>query len=164
MTKKAFTLIELLLAMVIMSILALLLTNNFVTTLKRGRDAQRKNDLSQIQKALEIYYEDNQSYPKFDILSNINKQFCTTVGCAPTDIKYMIKVPSDPSSSYIYKYVYDPSGTSYYLYSFIENNLDEGAGISISGFTTNIRCNKTDDAQCRYFVSSSNAAILTPNP
>jgi len=150
--------------MVILSLLALLLSGSFTTTLKRGRDAQRKNDLSQIQKALEIYYEDERHYPTFDIFSAAtNSQLCTTEACAPTETKYMIKVSKDPTSS-TYKYSYEPTGTYYYLYSYIENEQDQGAGVSITGFTNDAKCNEAGDVVCRYYVMSSNATPLTPKP
>ncbi|PIP15252.1 hypothetical protein COX47_00635, partial [Candidatus Roizmanbacteria bacterium CG23_combo_of_CG06-09_8_20_14_all_35_49] len=58
MNRKAFTLIELLLVIIILGVLATLIIGNFFTSLKKGRDARRKGDLEQIQRALEMYYED----------------------------------------------------------------------------------------------------------
>lgn len=56
---KGFTLIELLVVLVIIASLATLLTANFVGVRQRGRDAQRKSDLRQIQSAFELYRADN---------------------------------------------------------------------------------------------------------
>jgi len=173
--KKGFTLIELLLAMALMAILIVVFIASFNVTLKRGRDQRRKNDLSQLQKALELYYEDNATYPTFDIITpNASKKFCKTVACTNETV-YMVKTPSDPSSSYIYRYVYETpvSGISskYYLYSYIENGLDQGSGVSltgyagVAGFTGTQTCDTLNTAAtCRYYVSSSNATPLTPNP
>jgi len=63
MNKKGFTLIELLLVIIILGFLTSLIAGNFFTSLKKGRDARRKGDLEQIQRALEMYYEDNRAYP-----------------------------------------------------------------------------------------------------
>lgn len=172
--KGGFTLIELLLAMALMAILIVVFIASFSVTLKRGRDQRRKNDLSQLQKALELYYEDNATYPTFDIITpNYLKKFCKTIACTNETV-YMIKTPSDPNSSYIYRYVYEtPVGevsSKYYLYSYIENDLDKGDAVSltgyatIAGFTGTQTCDTANTAAtCRYYVSSSNATPLTPN-
>jgi len=173
--KKGFTLIELLLAMALMAILIVVFIASFNVTLKRGRDQRRKNDLSQLQKALELYYEDNATYPTFDIFSGPSKKFCKTASCGSSETVYMVKTPSDPNSSYIYRYVYEtPVGgisSKYYLYSYIENGLDQGSGVSltgyagVAGFTGTQTCDTLNTAAtCRYYVSSSNATPLTPNP
>lgn len=170
--RKSFTLIELMIAMVLMGMLALLLIGNFNTTLKKGRDSQRKNDLSQLQKALELYYEDNRSYPKFDIITNPIKKFCTTEACdTAKEVVYMIKTSNDPGASYVYNYSPQPtpigggSSSYYYLYSYIENSQDQGSGVSQNGFTTNKKCDAAKiTTNCRYYVGSSNAPQLTPNP
>jgi len=173
--RSSFTLIELLLVMALLAVLALLLIGNFSSTMKRGRDQQRKNDLNQIQKALETYYEDNQSYPTFDIFSGPSGKFCKTISCSANETVYMVKTPKDPNSSYIYRYLYiNPvSGASsrYYLFSYIENTLDQGSGVSIngypiiSGFTGNQTCDTLGTVNsCKYYVGSSDAPPLIPNP
>ncbi len=166
MKYKAFTLIELLLAMAIMGILAVMLIGNFNTTMKRGRDAQRKNDLSQLQKALELYYEENSRYPIGWASNDIfRKKLCTTPSCLASETVYMIKTPNDPSSSFTYRYEPDANGSSYYLYTYIENDLDQGSAVSLTGYTTGEKCDAAKTTvDCRYYVGSSNAATLTPNP
>ncbi len=169
MNNKAFTLIELLLAMAIMGILAIMLIGNFNSTLMRGRDAQRKNDLNQLQKALEVYYEENQKYPTFtDIFGKklcISTTVASTSPCPANETVYMVKTPKDPSSSYTYRYIPNAAGSSYYLYSYIENSLDQGSGVSATGFTTMEKCDTAvTNVNCRYFAGSSNAATLSPNP
>jgi len=169
MKNKGFTLIELILVITLLSILALVMLSNFNTTLKRGRDSQRKSDLSQLQKALENYYEDHQSYPTFTDI--FNRKLCTNYVCLTSDTVYMIKTGTDPSPS-SYKYVYVPEPTAvpsgpstyYYLYSHIENTVDQDPNISLTGYTTNVACNISGlPVPCRYYVGSSNADRLTPN-
>jgi general secretion pathway protein G len=58
MMKKGFTLIELLVVIAIIGMLSALLVPNFMGARERARDAQRKSDLKQIQKALEMYRQD----------------------------------------------------------------------------------------------------------
>lgn len=160
--RSGFTLIEIILVMVLLAIITGILLTNFNSSLKRGRDAQRKNDLSQIQKALEIYYSDMQSYPSFTTF--FGGKLCTTVACTTSERVYMQRTPKDPTSTYNYVYVPEP-GTApsyYYLYSYIENDKDVGNNISFTGFTTDIEC--ATGELCRYYVSSTNAPQLTPHP
>ena len=168
--REGFTLIEIMLVMALLSILIMFLAGNFSTTLKRGRDQQRKNDLNSVQKALELYYEGNNTYPKFNIFSaNALKKLCVTANCNSAETVYMYKVPVDPYSAYGYKYVPEPTPVTggpssyYYLYSYIENELDTGSGVSKTGFVGNPKCDTEETVNCRYYVSSSNAIPLVPN-
>src|SRR3989338_3495686 len=98
MSKKAFTLIELLIVIVLLGVLAALISGNFITSLKKGRDAKRKGDLEQITRALEMYYEDKKSYPLTAGLT-FGEKFCENNPCGATSDKvYMQKVPNDPIS------------------------------------------------------------------
>ena len=62
-TRKAFTLIEMLIVIVIIGILAAALVPRLQAVQGRARDTKRLTDFKQIQDALEIYYIDNQNYP-----------------------------------------------------------------------------------------------------
>lgn len=168
---SGFTLIELILVMILLSLLAIILLPNFTTTLIKGRDAQRKNDVSQIQKALEMYYEENRSYPTFTDI--FNKKLCTTSECDnSTDTIFMVNVPNDPKSpSYTYLYLPEPTTSQnnlssfYYILTPIENSLDSHTNVSQKGFIFNgiaLQCGAS--IPCKYYVSSSNAPQLTPNP
>ena len=146
---KGFTLVELLIVIVILGVLASLISGSFIISLKKGRDAKRKADLETIQKGLEMYYEDNLSYPG-TITSG--GSLCHPNGC---DTKmYLKKVPKDPSiksgCSYVYKHKTNPEG--YILYSVIENDQDNGNGVLQSGYTgTNCGC-----GICKYKIASTN--------
>ena len=117
MNKKAFTLIELLLVIVILGILAALISGNFITSLKKGRDAKRKGDLEQTQRALEMYYEDKKAYPLTAALV-----FGTPLSDPVSGKVYMQKVPNDPVSGKNYEYL-SGTGTDYKLFACLENNL-----------------------------------------
>lgn len=167
--KKAFTLIELMIVIAILAILASLISGNFITSLQKGRDAKRKGDLQQIQKALEMYYEDNREYPEAggtvgELDLNGGTDLCHPDGC---DTKiYMAKLPKDPTSKCAYYYVHktalDSNGEGYELYSAIENTNDVGEGIKLtdegvqdaSGYGSN--CNGTGSCNCIYKISSPN--------
>ena len=116
--RKGFTLIELLVVIMILGVLAALISGNFFTSLKKGRDAKRKADLEQITRALEMYYEDNKAYP--DAVS-FGEQLCHP-GAGGCDTKiYMQKLPNDPISGKNYEY--NLTSGSYRLYACLENNL-----------------------------------------
>jgi len=154
MNKKAFTLIELLVVIMILGILAALISGNFFTSLKKGRDARRKGDLEQIQRALEMYYEDKGSYPTFNIFATAGYQLCETkiASTCGSEKVYMIKIPDDPLSSN--NYVYSQTGSAYQLYSCIENSQDQGQGVKQTGY--GVSCGSGVCNPCKYGISSPN--------
>jgi len=159
MNKKnlfGFTLIELLIVIIILGVLAALISGNFITSLKKGRDARRKADLEQIQRALEMYYEDKRAYPTqaADPGFPFAGKFCETGSCVSTEKIYMQKVPNDPINSYSYQYQSD--GSYYRLFSCIENNLDQGPGVNKNGYAGT---NCGNCGLCKYGVSSSNSTL-----
>lgn len=64
LNKKGFTLIELLVVVAIIGLLATLSILGLNSARIQARDAKRKADISQIQKALEMYYNDYGKYPR----------------------------------------------------------------------------------------------------
>lgn len=159
MRKKAFTLIELLIVISILGILASLLSGNFITSLKKGRDARRKGDLEQIQRALEMYYEDYRAYPTRAAGSGFvfNGEFLTT------DKTYMKKVPNDPVSGKSYEYDYDSENYGYKLYACLENNQQilpySIALVPSGGLTCTTQCFAQDGStkiSCIWGISSPN--------
>lgn len=154
MNKKGFTLIELLLVIIILGVLAALIIGNFLTSLKKGRDAKRKADLEQIQRALEMYYEDKKSYPS---TLSFGSSLCETT-CLSGEKIYMQKLPNDPISGKNYEYM-QPSGTGgdYKLFACLENNLQVLPYVS-SGYTItcSTTCNGSPGVPCVWGVSSSN--------
>ena len=158
MRNNAFSLIELLIVIILLGILASLVSGNFLSSLKKGRDARRKADLQEVQKALELYYENNKQYPSSltfgGQLSDANKT-------------YMQKLPTDPSSNCAYSYITDSTNQTYYLLSTIENSLDKSYGVSQTGYLDpndpNIKL-QCGGCNCKFYVSSPNAPPLTPAP
>ncbi len=120
--KSGFTLIELLVVIVIIAILATLLTANFIGVRQRGRDAERKSDIKQIQTALELFRSDYGCYPSgtcpglaaLPTCGNMFSQGSTT---------YMQKIPCDPLSLGT-SYNYSSDATTYCIRSCIENSAD----------------------------------------
>lgn len=113
-----FTLVELIVVIAIISVLAtsLLAVLNPLAQIQKANDTRRKADLSQIQKALESYYQDNGSYPAEGAGNTIfGVPWGTNWGV------YMNVLPKDPNLSN--KYIYVSNGQSYYLYA----NLERGS-------------------------------------
>jgi prepilin-type N-terminal cleavage/methylation domain-containing protein len=61
--RPGFTLVELLVVVSIIGFLATLAMVSVSVSAKKARDARRRTDLRQIQKAVELYNDENQSYP-----------------------------------------------------------------------------------------------------
>lgn len=98
--KKAFTLIELLVVIAIIGILATLAVVSLQSARARARDSKRVADVKQMQTALELYFNDNSSYPS-DIDSGIG-----TGSDAYMAIKPTAPTPADgdcTTSTYAYK-------------------------------------------------------------
>jgi general secretion pathway protein G len=168
---KGFTLIELLVVVGILGILAaaLLMTLDPFSQVQKGNDAKRKSDLSQIQKALETYYQDNGKYPInnpqttyriYDERSTQNAIIDWGSSWAP----YMNLLPEDPSTSKNYVY-YSPgtcpggAGQCYFLYASLDRG-DKDPQACNSGAI----CDSVPEAgacgadECNYGVSSTNVS------
>ena len=86
--KKGFTLIELLVVVAIIGLLSTLSIVALNNARARSRDARRVADVKQIQTALELYYNDNNSYPATIGTSIVNPSASSTI--------YMAQVPTAP--------------------------------------------------------------------
>ena len=117
--KFGFTLIELLVVIAIIGILATVGLGSFQSSLIKGRDAQRKHDLGQIQKALEMYLNDRGKYPT----SIPNLATGGEWKDPAKDTLYMKSVPGDPKGG-TYCYESDATGTYYRIYAKLENTRD----------------------------------------
>lgn len=128
--RKAFTLIELLVVIAIIGMLSGLLLPNFMAARQRGRDAQRKSDLKQIQKAFELYKQDQSSpaYPATLPSAGV----CFSSGSNCTGNIYMNKFPTEPQPGKQYYYTVDNTNLTYTLCSCLENTVDPDATTSCS--------------------------------
>ena len=151
LSSKGFTLIELLVVMGVIGTLAagLVVVINPGGMVAKARDAERKSDLGQIQRALETYYDDYSQYPTaLSVLSSATAN-------------YIQVVPTDPvNSKFKYHYEILSGGQIYRLYSHIETLSDVQAcsGAKCPNAPNNGCAVGSGTAQCRYGVSSPNTS------
>ena len=99
MSKKGFTLVELLIAITIVAILtAIFIGFGTMTTMKKGRDAKLRADIKNAQKAYEQYYSINGKYGTWAEMDTalqkpLSDKVTRTAGgggyclCAPLEVK-----------------------------------------------------------------------------
>ncbi len=148
---KGFTLVELLICLVIISILAMSGTAAYTASIRNSRDSKRKADLNNIQKALELYYEDAQRYP-----ATLTPGSPLTYTFGGTTSTYMQSVPRDPRTPFLYTYRTDAGGTYFQVYSCIENTNDTGDGVNQVGYSAACGCGAP--AACKFGIASTNIA------
>jgi prepilin-type N-terminal cleavage/methylation domain-containing protein len=136
----AFTLIELLVVIAIISMLSALLLPNYMSARERARDAQRKSDLKQIEKAFEMYKQD-QNPPAYPIAIP-TADLCWSSGVNCTGNIYMNKFPKDPSSTGTstknYYYTFDNGALTYELDACLENIADTDAVACPAGYCSSV--------------------------
>ncbi len=140
--RVGFTLIEIILVMAIMAILAGALWGNFFSSIIKGRDSRRKQDLESVTKALELYYYDMKAYPT--ALPGIGTPF---IHPSDQNVIYMQRLPLDPSYPGN-DYCYTSDGSYYKYYAKLENLSDQKI------FTTPAICQGNDGYN--YGISSPN--------
>ncbi len=114
MNKSGFTLLEILLAIAILAILAAVTLSaiNPIRQLSEARDSQRKNDVSELHKAVQQYFIDKGAYPA-DVADDTKiYTICSYPVYSPVDVNcggltniarvipvYLSGIPTDPTSS-----------------------------------------------------------------
>lgn len=110
--QRAFSLIELLIALTILAILAGISLAVFRDVQVSARDARRKQDLHNIQTALEVYYQKNKRYPCTDLGTGDTAMWQKSDGTTP----FWIDDICDPEivfdSTYITSLPHDPKNTA----------------------------------------------------
>ena len=128
LNKKAFTLVEMLIVVVIIGILAAALLPKLLSAQGRARDTARKADLTQILTSLKMYYDDEGEYPTY----------ADTNGCADNVADgfmekmepYMSEVPSDPQKNRNIMIDGTNECTKYYAYMPLKSSgTDGGAAV-----------------------------------
>ena len=122
--KRAFTLIELLVVIAIIGSLSALFLPNFMAARERARDSQRKSDLRQIQKALEMYKQDQTPTDFLATASFPTVNSCWSSGASCTGNIYMSKFPGDPNRTPNNYYYVNSGNLTYTLCACLENKAD----------------------------------------
>jgi type II secretion system protein G len=92
LSTRAFTLIELLIVVAIISILSAIAVPNFLEAQARSKVARVDNDLRTIATALELYRVDNNAYPKAELYDSLVRR----TRALTTPIAYITDLPEDP--------------------------------------------------------------------
>jgi general secretion pathway protein G len=150
---------ELLVVMVILGILTAIGLGNFFTSRTKAFDSQRKQDLRNVTKALELYYNDKGEYPE-DNGSGLMMVGTTPISWGETfndpdhaDTVYMTHLPTDPHG-YVYYYEAGPNQQSYALYAYLENEHDEDR--EEGGYTATDCLPGAEAELCNFRITSSN--------
>lgn len=101
--KKAFTLLEILVVIGIISVLVALGAVSYSSAQKKARDAKRKSDIKAIQNAMEQYY----SICGFSYPTSLG----TSMVCPTGSVNIMPTVPVDPKTITPYPYSTGTPGT-----------------------------------------------------
>lgn len=140
--KKAFTLVEILVVVTIISLLASIAAVSYSRFVKQSRDARRKTDIEQIRAAIELYRNFNGAYPT-PVPATSGMLFGLATGTIIDGATtYMSRIPNDPMSSgpSTNTYYYTSSGTfqDYTLCAYIEGGE---TSVSLVSCGTSLVCN-----------------------
>ena len=158
--QRGFTLVEILIVMMIIGVLTTIVGGNYVAAKAKSRDAKRKNDASQLQRALEAHISDFGTYPT-DVNGTIHAFGTTTLAWGDpfidpnTNVIYMTLLPNDVQApAKQYRYEANSTGTEYQIFLYLENENDvqinsdvEARGLSCGNVT------------CNFGLSSSNTTL-----
>jgi prepilin-type N-terminal cleavage/methylation domain-containing protein len=109
MSSKGFTLVEILITIMILSVLATAGIIFFRDSFAKGRDERRKQDLQKISHALELFYQINKRYPGTPGEWTNSSSSNWLTGLVPT---YFESLPKPPNASQGEIYTYHLSSNS----------------------------------------------------
>ena len=122
--KKGFTIVELLIVVAIIGIMVSILLVRGDTAKARSRDARRVADISNLQSALEGYFEGETKITQSSSTTVTPKYPATISSLAPN---YIAVIPTDPAESSAYGYL-KISDESYCLGAKLEKGIQVSAG------------------------------------
>lgn len=114
--QKAFTLIELLIVIAIIALLASIVMLAFNRARLSARDSKRNQDVKNLIKGMELYYSDNNTYPRYGSPNTVYDLSTALQGASPpVSSLYVSSVPVDPipGTSTPYLYIWGNGGNDY---------------------------------------------------
>lgn len=157
-----FTLIELMIVIAVMGAVIVMAAGSYMTTQAKARDARRKSDLTQITRALELYYTDHGVYPPDNGARVAGCGAASTSPCTwGSDFTdqfgtvYMEKIPQELQAGKAYRYCASADRLRYQLYARLENLQDPILDRNGDGVADNFT------PTCG--TSACNFAITSPN-
>lgn len=159
---QGFTLVELLVVISILGVLASIMLAAFRNSQARGRDAQRKANLKELQSSLELFYADYGEYPSASAgeigacpydPSASSGTACVWGEGSFTDGKtvYFTVLPQDPISAYHYLYRVDSTNQKFQIFATLENSEDPQI------ISTAYDCGGGDNS-CNFVITSPNTS------
>ena len=130
MQKGAITLLELLMVTSMTTVMVGGITISAQDILVEAVDTQRVANIRQLTVALELYYSDNESYPKTAEFGSMITELATQ--------GYIGSLPKDPE---VYTYSPTKKGQGYILKTTIENPESSFLDIDLDGTIDTIDCN-----------------------
>ena len=121
--RKGFTLIELLVVIAIIGILAGVVTVSVGNAQAKARDAKKVSDISSLQTALEMYYNDTGSYR----INNCSGSWIDVYDRITIELKdkgYLSSIPKSPVNGQPY-YFSCPNKDNYRIYVNLENTNNQ---------------------------------------
>lgn len=170
---KSFTIMELLIVMTIVVILLILslLFLNPKKQIEKAHDAKKINDLDQIKKVLENYYDDKNCYPKPEEICYQSAPYnnacyiCGNNFSSPLIPDYFNKIPCDPQSpqkNYLYQVDNQECPKWFKIYAFLSNNNNHPAvkNAKCEGYACGIQSpNNNLSFGYNYGISSGNVDL-----
>ncbi len=155
--KKGFTLIEILVVISIIGFIAASAMYALNNARVKARDAKRLSDIKILQKALEMYYDDNNLYPGGSNGWYYNDAcdatgFAGKISSIPSLSLFLSKVPDDPNNNIManwgcYWYNRLKNGQGYKLLIYPENRklMKQDMNCECAGFPS---CDDLNDYYC----------------
>lgn len=123
--RKAFTLIEIIVIIVVVGILAGMITIGLQGARVKARDAQRKSDLHDLKVAIILSYPDDITSVKVKGTYTISTDATLVSGLSWLVSGHYIDVlPSDPKGTNQYEYMTSATGSDFAVFASLENSRD----------------------------------------